>query len=524
MSIADVFAPLPIPVEARLGPTARARLAGVLLAVLMALAALAAFALSVEAWTPAAVLSLPLVLASAAWIAGGAATALVGLVQPVAPAGAPLPAGPPKSRTAILVTLCNEDAAPLAAHLRALLPALERAGLGAATRIFILSDSFRPERIAAEEEALGSLVAEGRIAYRRREKNTGHKPGNIAEWLETHGADHDHMLVLDADSRMSAQRIARMIRAMDADPDLGLLQAGIALVPQRTRFGRHLRLTSRLLAPNFIRGFAALTGSSGNYWGHNALIRTAAFRVAARLPVLPGPAPMGGPLLSHDFIEAAWIRRAGWTVALDPDLHGSFEDGPQTVEEFHRRDRRWCQGNLQHLRLFAEPGLDPVSRLHLVSGVFSYLAAPVWLALIALIASGAVEVEGALPLAVAGLLLVVPKLCALPGLVARARTPRRRVRVLRASLGELVVSTLLAPLVMLRQCQSVTEILAGRDCGWKSARSQAQLPRGTVEAAAGTALAALAVWADPAAAPWLAPLVLPLLAAPVLLHWLEAQP
>ena len=524
MSIAETFVDTRSAADATAADATRARLAASGLTLLMSLAALAAFAASLREWTPAAALALPLVLASAAWISGGAATALLGLFQgaPGDRAG-PIPA-PPRGRTAILVTLCNEDAGPLAAYLRSLLPALDRAGLGAAACVFVLSDSFRPDSIAAEEAALADLVADGRVVYRRRARNTGHKPGNIADWLETRGAEYGYMLVLDADSRMSAGRIARMIRTMERRPDLGLLQAGIALVPGRSRFGRHQRLSARLLTPNFIRGFAALTGPSGNYWGHNALIRTAAFRCAARLPALPGAAPLGGPILSHDFVEAAWIRRAGWAVALDPDLRGSAEDGPQTVEAFHRRDRRWAQGNLQHLRLLAEPGLDPVSRLHLASGAFSYLAAPVWLALIVMIASGAVAVDGALPLAVVALLLLVPKLCALPRFLARARTPRRRARVLRASLGELAVSTRLAPLVMLRQSRSVAEVLSGRDCGWKSARPEARLPRGFAEVVAGATLAALALWTGPGAALWLMPLVLPLLGAPLLLRWLEAQP
>jgi membrane glycosyltransferase len=523
MTIADTFVGLRTAADQASGSPRWTRLAAAGLTLLLAFAALVAFAASVQDWTPAAVVALPLVLASAAWISGGTATSILGLFQPE-PDGRSHPLPQPLGRTALVVTLCNEDAAPLAAYLNSLLPSLEKAGLGETTRVFVLSDSFRPESIAGEEAALAHLLEDGRIVYRRRARNTGHKPGNIADWLETHGADHDYMLVLDADSRMTGGRIARMIREMEARPDLGLLQAGIALVPGRSRFGRHQRLSARLLTPNFIRGFAALTGASGNYWGHNALIRTAAFRCAARLPELPGAAPLGGPILSHDFVEAAWIRRAGWAVALDPDLRGSAEDGPQTVEEFHRRDRRWCQGNLQHLRLLSEPGLDPVSRLHLASGAFSYLAAPIWLALIVLIASGAVAVDGALPLAVVAVLLLVPKLCAMPRRLGRARTLRRRARLLRASLVELVVSTLLAPLVMLRQSRSVAAVLCGRDCGWKSARPTLRLPRGVIEAAAGAAIAALALSSEPAAALWLIPLVLPLLAAPLLLRWLDAQP
>jgi membrane glycosyltransferase len=294
-------------------------------------------------------------------------------------------------------------------------------------------------------------------------------------------------------------------------------------VPGQSRFGRHQRLSARLLSPNFGRGMAAWSGESGNYWGHNAIMRVAAFRAAADLPILPGPAPLGGAPLSHDFVEAAWIRRAGWTVELDPETAGSAEDGPQTLAEFHKRDRRWCQGNLQHLRLIAEPGLYPLSRLHFASGIMGYLAAPIWLVLIGMIASGAVTVAGALPFALIAGVLILPKLCAMSGWMTRARTSARRRLVLRAGLAELALSTVIAPLVMVRQTGSVLSVLMGRDCGWKSSRASRPLPRGVPEAGAGAALVALVALTGPAASlVWLMPVALPLLAAPVLVPMLDA--
>jgi membrane glycosyltransferase len=295
------------------------------------------------------------------------------------------------------------------------------------------------------------------------------------------------------------------------------------LVPGRTRFGRNQRLSARLLSPNFGRGMAAWSGESGNYWGHNAIMRVAAFRSAADLPILSGPAPYGGVPLSHDFVEAAWIRRAGWAVVLDPETRGSAEDGPQTLAEFHRRDRRWCQGNLQHLRLIAEPGLAPLSRLHFASGVMGYLAAPIWLALVALIATGAVTVQGALPFALIAGVLILPKFCALAAWTGRARGWARRRVVLRAGLAEVALSTLAAPLVMVRQTGAVLSVLAGRDCGWKSGRARRALPRGLPEAGVGAALVGLVVLSGPISSLiWLLPVVLPLLAAPVLGRALDA--
>jgi membrane glycosyltransferase len=498
-------------------------IAFVALTLLLTAAVVAAFAASVTRWTPMAFATLPLVFLSAAWIGGGAATALIGLLRPVSRSSMPtgwMPAG----TTAVLVTMCGEAAAPAAAHLAALRRSLLRRGLGERTRIFVISDTSGDTRIAAEEAALRDLIDAGDIVYRRRAVNIGRKPGNIADWLDQHGAEFDYMLVLDSDSRMSADRIHRMIWRIETRPSIGLLQAGIALVPGQTRFGRHQRLSSRLLSPNFVRGFAAWTGQTGNYWGHNAMIRVAAFREAAHLPILPGRAPFGGSILSHDFVEAAWIRRAGWTVELDADLAGSAEDAPQTLEEFHRRDRRWCQGNLQHLRLLREPGLHPLSRLHLASGAFSYLASPVWLILVAVVASGAVPVEGALPVALIALLLLLPKFCALPSLIRRARTLRRRAVVARAAVGELLMSALMAPLVMVRQVGAVGSILLGRDCGWKSGRTpRFTLPRGMVEALAGAGICAFGLLPGTASIEWLMPIVLPLLLAPLLVRYLDSE-
>jgi membrane glycosyltransferase len=486
-----------------------------------------AVAASVTAWSLTTIAALVLVALGAVWIAGGAATACLGLVQPRC-TGPAVPAGwRPAGRTAILVLLCEEDAAPLARYLGSLRRRLEALDLGGMTDIVVLSDTRDPARCAQEEAALAPLVEAQAVTYRRRAGNAGRKPGNIADWFAARSHGYDYMMVLDADSRMTAGRIRSMIHRMEIRPRLGLLQAGMAMVPARSRFGRHQRLSARLLSRNFGRGLAAWSGEAGNYWGHNAIMRVAAFRSAARLPVLSGPAPFGGTPLSHDFVEAAWIRRAGWSIALDPDTRGSAEDGPQTMEEFHKRDRRWCQGNLQHLRLIAEPGLDPVSRLHLASGIASYLAAPVWLALVVLVATGAVRVEGAIPLMTVAALLLLPKLCALADWMLRARTAARRALVLRAGLGELALSTLVAPMAMVRQSGAVLSVMAGRDCGWTpgtAAHRTRRLPRGLPEVAVGMGLLALAAARDPAlSAVWLLPVALPLLGTPVLRGWLDRE-
>ena len=491
--------------------------------VLMAAAIVFGFAMSISDWTAGTLVVLPLVAITALWISGGAATAILGLFTTVS-RPAPVPLGwVPAARTAILVTICGEDPVPIARYLAALRGGLDKAGFCNATEIFVLSDTSNAVCITAEEDAFLPLHADGTLSYRRRSRNVGRKPGNISDWLTTHGGGFAYMLVLDADSRMSAHRIRKMVWHIEKRPDLGLLQAGIALVPGVTRFGRHQRVAARLLSRNFGRGFASWTGNSGNYWGHNAIMRTVAFREAAQLPGLSGPAPFGGDILSHDFIEAAWIRRAGWSVALDPEPLGSAENAPQTLAEFHRRDRRWCQGNLQHLRLLAEPGLCAISRVHLAAGIVSYLAAPVWLILIALIASGAVPVSGGLPLLLVATVLVLPKLCAMADWMGRTRTLRRRMVALRALTGELFLSSLTAPLVMVRHAGSVASVCMGQDCGWKSGKMQRfRLPEGVPEMGVGGGLFLLAWLANGSAVLWLVPVVLPLCAAPLIARVLNA--
>ncbi|MEM7753798.1 MAG: glucans biosynthesis glucosyltransferase MdoH [Pseudomonadota bacterium] len=489
----------------------------------MTCAIVGGFTLGIAEWNMATLASVPLIALTAIWISGGAATAIIGLAAPTRRVR-PIPQSwTPTAQTAILVTLCGEDPKPSGLHLAALRKSLNNSGLEKTTTIFVLSDTAGTAKAQAEETIFAALHSQGVLNYRRRAENIGRQPGNIADWLAHHGDNHAYMMVLDADSRMTSHRIRRMIWQLERSPRLGLLQAGIALVPGATRFGRHQRIASRLLSGTFGRGFAAWTGDSGNYWGHNAIMRVAAFRTAATLPSLSGTAPFGGDLLSHDFIEAAWIRRTGWTVALDPDASGSCETAPQTLGEFHRRDRRWCQGNLQHLRLLTEPGLSALSRLHLALGILSYLVAPVWLILIGLIASGAVTVTGVLPLALVACVLMVPKLCALIDWLSRARTLRRRWVGLRAWSNELIVSSLIAPLVMLRQTAAVASICLGQDCGWKSGKTPRwTAPVGSVEACIGAGFLSLAWFSGGTAALWLLPVLLPLCGAPLISRAMNA--
>lgn len=499
-----------------------ALLAFLILLGLFSMMLILAFARAVDTWNWVAWSVLPLIAFNALWISGGAATSVLGLLAPRARRMGLGDTPMPRGNTAILITLCGEPATPVAAYLEGLASGLATTGLSDKTRIFVLSDTEAGLAAAHEEQALVGLIDNGQVIYRRRAVRTDRKPGNIADWLAEHGTSFDYMVVLDADSRMSPDSINHLIWEMETQPGLGLCQANISLVPARTHFGNYQRVTSRMLSRTFGQSFAAWSGDSGNYWGHNAIIRVSAFRAAAKLPRLSGPAPFGGSILSHDFIEAAWIRRAGWRVALSPNLPGSAEDAPQTLGEFFKRDRRWCQGNLQHMRLLGEPGLHALSRFHLLSGIFSYLAAPIWLLLLALLSSGQIEIWGFLPVMLIALVLMVPKLCALIEAMPRANTARRRRIILRAWGHELVLSTVLAPIIMLRQASFVASIAMGRDCGWKSAETKRlQLPQGWAEAGVGLAMLTLALINGTQGAFWLALVILPLLSAPILMPKLD---
>lgn len=503
-----------------------------LIAVLMslALATLLATGLALHATHPAlAITILSLFAINTTVLSFSALVALAGLGRHECTPKVP---GPSPGRCAALWFVCGEPAEPLVQRIVQFLHELDRTGQRGSCDVFVLSDTQDAATRAQEREAFASLGR--RIVYRNRAMPTDRKPGNLADWMDRWGQDYETMLVLDADSGFSAARLAQMRERMAAEPRLALLQAAIRMRPMPSRFGTMQRLSARLSGKVFAQGLAWLSGNSGNFWGHNALIRIRAFAEVAPLPHLSGQPPFGGPVLSHDFIEAAYLRRAGWHVAICPDSRGSFEDTPLTIAAHLRRDRRWAQGNLQHLRLIGSPGLHPASRLHLASGILSYLAAPIWLLLVLLTGSGAVHATPGViwPLLGVLLLLLVPKLAGLASRHAAMRRPARRRVMLRAVCAELGLTTLFAPLGMLRRSGFVVQIATGRSVAWvPSGQALSQnLRHGRHEVLGGIAITvavALPQWliAGPApavlAALLVLPVTLPLLAAPYLWGWFD---
>lgn len=299
---------------------------------------------------------------------------------------------PVTAQTAIVMTICNEDAQRALSRFAIVRDSIERTGQGHAFSYFVLSDTRDPVVGAQEEAAFAqwkSSAGEGadRFFYRRRTTNEGFKAGNLREFCETRGHEFEFMITLDADSLMSGATIIRMVRIGQAWPRIGVLQSLVVGTPTSSGFARMFQFGMRNAMRPYTAGSAWWNGDCGPYWGHNALVRIAPFRDHCHLPELPGKLPLGGRILSHDQVEAVMMRRAGYEVRVLPDEGGSWEDNPPTLPEFSRRDLRWCQGNLQYLKLITMlKGIEPVSRFQLIWAVLMFIGLPAWTAAVALIA------------------------------------------------------------------------------------------------------------------------------------------
>jgi membrane glycosyltransferase len=410
------------------------------------------------------------------------------------------------ARTAILMPVYNEDVARVFSGVRAIWECA-----GADFDFYILSDSTNPANWVAEEmewqtlkDALGP---DARIFYRHRARNAGRKAGNIQDFCENWGQLYDYMVILDADSLMTGETLRKLVGLMDANPRTALIQAPAQLVGRHSLFARIQQFSSSVYGPIHTTGLAFLQGADGNYWGHNAIIRVHAFMQHCGLPKLPGKPPFGGEIMSHDFVEAAFLRRAGWEVWMAPDIGGSFEEPPPTMLDHLIRDRRWCQGNLQHLRIVFAQGLTLPSRLHLAMGIMSYVSSPLWLLLLIVSAIDMMTYRAPAPASYIGMepsltlsvshaaelvvlvlatlvLLYGPKLLAAVALLedpAATRAHGGTGAVVGGLFWESVFSTLMAPVVMLQHSWYVFTILMGMATGWNSqTRADRALPLGFV--------------------------------------------
>ncbi len=461
---------------------------------------------------------------------------------------------PPRGRTAIAVPVYDEDPRMVVRHLEATMDDLAASGPLDGFELFLLSDTQDPASILAEDAAVAALRARcawgERFHYRRRHDNTGQKTGNLWEFIDRHGDRFDHLLVLDADSVMSGAAIRRLVRVMEANPRLGILQTLITALPTRAAFARLFQFGMRHGMRSYTTGSAWWQGPHGPYWGHNALINLAAFRAHGRLPRLAGRAPWGGQLLSHDLVEAVQLQRAGYEVRVLPDEFGSYELNPPGLPEFVRRSLRWCQGNLQYVRLIGRPGWHPMGRLHLALAVLMYLSAPAWLLFMTLgFVQGALGLEGGelapnpwgappswLGLALLGVMVTMtfaPKLAGLADALLDGPTRRRYgggPALAAAGSVELVHGMVLAPIMAFAETFFVGRLLTGRGLAW---RVQARHGRGVglgeawrrfwpVMVAGAVVTGAFAAWA-PGLLPWILPVATgPLLVVPF--AWLTSRP
>jgi membrane glycosyltransferase len=435
------------------------------------------------------------------------------------------------SRTALLMPTYNEDPGRILSGVQAIYEELAAMGVAELYDIFVLSDT--RDGAIAQAEATGvlrlrlKLEAPDRIFYRRRAVNLDRKAGNVADWVANFGAGYESMIVLDADSLMTGDTIVRLTAAMERDRKVGLIQTLPSIIGASTLFARLQQFAARIYGPVIAQGQAWWSGAEGNYWGHNAIIRTRAFAACAGLPHIKTGKPFGGHIMSHDFVEAALLRRGGWAVRMAPDLTGSYEEAPPSLIDMAVRDRRWCQGNLQHSAVLGAKGLHWVSRLHLARGVLAYFTAPLWLAFLVLGgvvwfqqrgAGHAIEASmaGALFAATMALLLI-PKVL---GAVLVAREPAARQAcgggwgLALSVVGEVALSALMAPIFMLMHSRAVVDVLRGRHSGWAAQqRDEGRLKfkrawsRHWLHTALGLGWGGAALALDPVLLAWTSPVV-----------------
>ncbi len=401
-------------------------------------------------------------------------------------------------KTAILVPVYNESPTDVLAGIMAMRQTLLELKASTQFEFFVLSDTTDPS-IAKEEERLWEASIESNnetlpIFYRRRAENIGRKSGNLEDFCARWGSLYEYMIVLDADSLMEAGTLHAMVARMEAKPNLGMLQVPPVPINRGSLFARLQQFAASVYGPTFTEGLDAWAGAESNYWGHNAIIRVAPFMQHCGLPILPGKAPLGGEILSHDFVEAALMLRANWGVELASDLGGSYEECPTNLLDFAIRDQRWCQGNLQHGRLVLSEGFHPTSRFHMAMGVLSYAASPLWLVFMVLSLwnlVGSVETETtktgnwyinhavALVFGMTMAMLLLPKLWGWIETISDRDRRKKQGGAFRLMVGvlfESLMSCLMAPAMMVFHTRFVVNTLCGRKISWnRQNRDDSQL-------------------------------------------------
>ena len=396
---------------------------------------------------------------------------------------------PVTASTAILLCIRNELPERMIRNLEPMLAGLDAAGCGKRFHLYVLSDTCDAgiagiAGIAGNEEAsFAALASRWRdrvgITYRRRADNTGYKAGNIRDFCERWGSKHDFAVTLDADSLMIADAVLRLVRIMQADPRLGILQGLIVGLPSTSAFARVFQFGMRLGMRSYTIGSAWWQGDCGPYWGHNAVLRLKPFIAHCALPVLTGDGTDDRHILSHDQLEAVLMRAAGYEVRVLPQEDLGWEENPPTLIEFIRRDLRWCQGNMQYWRFLSLPGLKPVSRYQLALAILMFIGSPAWMGLLVLgtlalafsdTPAGFIRADAGIALLVCVLVMwFAPKIASAVDILLH---PERRRGFGGAGLFvinfaiETLYSILLCPILWCGHTIFLTGLLFGREIGW----------------------------------------------------------
>ncbi|MCC6891138.1 MAG: glucans biosynthesis glucosyltransferase MdoH [Hyphomicrobiales bacterium] len=501
-----------------------------------AMIALMALALSANGFGPGDLLLVLLFAVTLPWLVIGFWNATIGLlimrfcrypVTVVLPGAAKVTGREPiVTSTAILVCIRNEPPERVIRHVGSMIEGLVASGAAPQFHVYILSDTGDLAHAAIESRHFAELAQawSGRIdlTYRRRDRNTGFKAGNIRDFCERWGEMHDFALVLDADSLMTADAVLRLVRLMQANPQLGILQSLVIGMPSSSAFARIFQFGMRLGMRSYTIGSAWWQGDCGPYWGHNALLRLAPFMLHCDLPVLGKDALIPGHVLSHDQVEAVLMRRAGYEVRVLPEEGASFEQNPPTLIEFIGRDLRWCQGNMQYWHFLLIPGLKAISRYQLAFALLMFLGSPAWIGLL-VFGSLAVALAPADPpfiqptagLAVFVLVLVMwfaPKIATVIDVLTRSELRRSfggGIRFLAGVLMETVFFLLLMPIMWFSHTVFLARLLTGRSIGWGvQARDDRRVPWSSAarqlwpHTLAGAACTALLALTEPVALPY----------------------
>ena len=433
----------------------------------------------------------------------------------------------------VALTICirNESFEPVEARVRIMRKSLDATGFGKQFDIFLLSDSSKPDVIAAEEEAVARLrKAWIGVIYRRRQANTAYKAGNMRDFVTRWGDDYEFFIPLDADSLMTGPAILRLVRVMQASPNIGILQSLVVGLPSTNFFTRLFQFGMRHGMRCYTVGGAWWQGDCGPYWGHNAVIRSKPFRDCCELPLLSGEVAGSEHVLSHDQVEAVLMRRAGYEVRVVADEFGSFEENPPALPEFVKRDLRWCQGNMQYFRLLNMPGLWFMGRIQLVLAILMYMSAPGWILFIILGVSrlfsfaGTEQLLGGLGIRFLMFLYfmsLAPKLAGLADvIVTRRLAGYGGVRMIGGAIIEFLFSTLMAPIMSITETIFMIGLAFGRRTGWDAQnRDSHAIPWGLAfkglwpQTLFGVALTGWLVMRAPGLIPWTLPVLLSTLGA-----------